>query len=377
MTASSPIFRLLDVEKVYRINRGGWARLRRAPPRRLAALDGVRLTVSAGDSIALVGESGSGKSTLLRVLLGLTETSDGRALYRGDDIETLAGDKRHSFQRDVAMIYQDARASLNPRLKALDLIGEPLRQHALCPPSALRERVTALLARVGMPADTADRYPSQLSGGQVRRVAIARALASEPKVIVADEAVSGLDVSTQAQLLNLLRGLQREMGLTLLFITHDLAVASYLCSRIAVMYLGRIVESGPTKEVLRRPLHPYTRALLNASPRFFEPIAETLAGEIPSPIDLPPGCRFASRCTRAAPTVASTSRRSPRCTPGATSPASIRWPIDGRFGGRRHAVVRRRRLQPCLWHCRDFPDFEELGTKSRLRCSALCHTRAA
>jgi oligopeptide/dipeptide ABC transporter ATP-binding protein len=199
------------------------------------------------------------------------------------------------------MIYQDARGSLNPRLKALDLIGEPLRQHGLCTPAELRGRVASLLARVGMPADTADRYPSQLSGGQIRRVAIARALASEPKVIVADEAVSGLDVSTQAQLLNLLRGLQREMGLTLLFITHDLAVASYLCSRIAVMYLGRIVESGRTRDVLRRPAHPYTRALLNASPRFFEPIAETLAGEIPSPIDLPPGCRFASRCPRAAP----------------------------------------------------------------------------
>ncbi|TAJ41242.1 MAG: ABC transporter ATP-binding protein, partial [Reyranella sp.] len=262
--------------------------------------DGIRLTVQAGDSVALVGESGSGKSTLLRVLLGLTESSDGRALYRGDDIETLTNDKRRSFQRDVAMIYQDARASLNPRLKTLDLIGEPIRQHALCPESALRARVAALLARVGMPADTADRYPSQLSGGQVRRVAIARALASEPKVIVADEAVSGLDVSTQAQLLNLLRGLQHEMGLTLLFITHDLAVASYLCRRIAVMYLGRIVEAGPTKEVLRYPLHPYTRALLNASPRFFEPIAETLPGEIPSPIDLPPGCRFAGRCPRAA-----------------------------------------------------------------------------
>ncbi|MFZ5779856.1 MAG: ABC transporter ATP-binding protein [Pseudomonadota bacterium] len=294
------IFQLLDVEKVYRIDRGGWNRLRREPPRRLAALDGVRLTVQPGDSIALVGESGSGKSTLLRVLLGLTPASDGRALYRGEEIDALAGDRRRTFQRDVAMVYQDARASLNPRLKALDLIAEPLRQHALCPPGEIRDRVIALLTRVGMPADTVDRYPSQLSGGQVRRVAIARALASEPKVIVADEAVSGLDVSTQAQLLNLLRGLQREMGLTLLFITHDLAVASYLCRRIAVMYLGRIVETGPTKDVLRRPLHPYTRALLNASPRFFAPIAETLAGEIPSPIDLPPGCRFASRCPRAA-----------------------------------------------------------------------------
>jgi oligopeptide/dipeptide ABC transporter ATP-binding protein len=295
-----PTFQLLDAEKVYQIDRGGWARMRMAPSRKLAALDRVRLTVRAGDSIALVGESGSGKSTLLRVLLGLTETTDGRALYRDDDIDNLAGDKRRSFQRNVAMIYQDARASLNPRLKALDLIGEPLRQHALCPPSALRGRVVELLARVGMPADTVDRYPSQLSGGQVRRVAIARALASEPEVIVADEAVSGLDVSTQAQLLNLLRDLQREMRLTLLFITHDLAVASYLCQRIAVMYLGRIVEAGPTKEVLRQPLHPYTKALLNASPRFFAPIAETLAGEIPSPIDLPPGCRFAGRCPRAA-----------------------------------------------------------------------------
>ena len=290
------LFRLLDVEKVYQIDHGAWARLGARPPRRLAALDGIRLTVRAGDSIALVGESGSGKSTLLRVLLGLTASSNGRALYGGEDIETLSGERRRTFQRDVAMIYQDARGSLNPRLRALDLIGEPLRQHRLCTASELRERVASLLARVGMPADTADRYPSQLSGGQIRRVAIARALASEPKVIVADEAVSGLDVSTQAQLLNLLRGLQREMGLTLLFITHDLAVASYLCSRIAVMYLGRIVETGPTRDVLGQPAHPYTRALLNASPRFFEPIVETLAGEIPSPIDLPPGCRFASRC---------------------------------------------------------------------------------
>jgi oligopeptide/dipeptide ABC transporter ATP-binding protein len=301
MTQAEAIFRLLDVEKVYRIDHGGWARLTRAPARRLAALDGVRLTVRAGDSIALVGESGSGKSTLLRVLLGLTETSDGRALYRGDDIETLADDKRRSFQRDVAMIYQDARASLNPRLKALDLIGEPLRQHALCPPAALRDRIVALLARVGMPADTADRYPSQLSGGQVRRVAIARALASEPKVIVADEAVSGLDVSTQAQLLNLLRSLQREMGLTLLFITHDLAVASYLCGRIAVMYLGRIVEIGRTEDVYRNPQHPYTKALLGSvlAPGQKLPDEEVLSGDLPSLINPPSGCRFRTRCTRA------------------------------------------------------------------------------
>jgi len=296
MSDTAAVFRLLDVEKAYRIARGGWSGLRRRAPRRLMALDGIRLEVAPGDSVALVGESGSGKSTLLRVLVGLTASSNGRALFRGEEIDQLSPQRRREFQRDVAMVYQDARGSLNPRMRVLDLVAEPLRQHRLCAAEEVRGRVVGLLGRVGMPPDTVERYPSQLSGGQVRRVAIARALASSPKVIVADEAVSGLDVSTQAQLLNLLRDLQREMGLTLLFITHDLAVASYLCRRIAVMYLGRIVETGPTRAVLGQPAHPYTRALLNASPRFFAPIAETLQGEIPSPIDLPSGCRFAGRC---------------------------------------------------------------------------------
>jgi len=295
MTTGETLFRLQEVEKVYRIDHG-WSVFGHREPRRLAALDGIRLSVGSGDSLALVGESGSGKSTLLRVLLGLTGTSNGRALYRDHEIETLTAERRRAFQREVAMIYQDARGSLNPRMRTLDLIAEPLRHHGLCAEGDVPAKVAGLLERVGLAADMAGRYSSQLSGGQVRRVAIARALASEPRVLVADEAVSGLDVSTQAQLLNLLRDLQRDMGLTLVFITHDLSVASYLCARIAVMYLGRIVEAGPTKEVLRAPAHPYTRALLNASPRFFEPIADTLAGEIPSPINLPPGCRFAGRC---------------------------------------------------------------------------------
>jgi oligopeptide/dipeptide ABC transporter ATP-binding protein len=295
MSRPETLFRLLDAQKVYNIN-GGWSLLGRSDPQQLAALDGVTMTVERGDSLAIVGESGSGKSTLLRVLLGLTSTSEGRALYRSQEIESLTGDSRRLFQREVAMIYQDARGSLNPRMRVTDLIAEPLRHHQLCSETEVPGRIAALLERVGLPADIAGRYPSQLSGGQVRRIAIARALAAEPLVIVADEAASGLDVSTQAQLLNLLRDLQRDMGLTLVFITHDLSVASYLCSRIAVMYLGRIVETGATKSVLNAPAHPYTRALLNASPRFFEPIAETLAGEIPSPINLPPGCRFAGRC---------------------------------------------------------------------------------
>lgn len=296
---SGMLFELLDVQKTYRIGPAGAGLLARGQPRLLRALDGIRLEVGKGDSVALVGESGSGKSTLLRVLLGLTPASDGRALYRGHDVGALKAAPRARFQREVAMIYQDARGSLNPRLSVLDLIAEPIRHHRLRQGPAVAERVAELLDQVGLPRATLQRYPSQLSGGQVRRVAIARALASEPLTIVADEAVSGLDVSTQAQLLNLLRELQRSMGLTLIFITHDLGVASFLCARIAVMYLGRIVETGPTRAILSQPAHPYTRALLNAQPRFFAPIADPLEGEIPSPIDLPRGCRFAGRCPRA------------------------------------------------------------------------------
>jgi oligopeptide/dipeptide ABC transporter ATP-binding protein len=297
-TTTAPLFRLLDVQKAYDVGSVGTSLLHRKP-RRLKALDGVRLSLKPGESLAIVGESGSGKTTLLRVLLGLTHPTDGRALFREKDIAALEGADRDRFCRDVAMIYQDARGSLNPRMSILDLVAEPLDHHGLCTRAERQDRVAALLARVGLPAEMMTRYVSALSGGQIRRVAIARALASEPSVLVADEAVSGLDVSTQAQLLKLLRDLQREIGLSLLFITHDLGVAAYLCERIAVMYLGRVVETGLTRDVLKAPAHPYTRALLNASPRFFAPISDPLPGEVPSPIDLPPGCRFAGRCTRA------------------------------------------------------------------------------
>lgn len=295
----SAIFELLDVEKKYKVagKRKSW--LSAPEPAWLAALDGVRLSLEAGESVALVGESGSGKSTLLRVLLGLTDASDGRALFRGKSITQLEGQDRDDFTRDVAMIYQDARGSLNPRLRVADLIREPLLHHKICAPEECDARILALLARVGLAADAAERFPSQLSGGQVRRVAIARGLASNPSVLIADEAVSGLDVSTQAQLLTLLRELQRDMGLTLLFITHDLGVAAYLCERIAVMYLGRIVEMGPTRHVLEAPAHPYTHALRGSAPEFFTPIPPPLPGEAPSPINLPPGCRFATRCPAA------------------------------------------------------------------------------
>lgn len=287
------VFELLDVEKVYDVTRRTGLLSRRRQG--LRALNGVRLRVRKGASIALVGESGSGKSTLLRVLLGLTSATDGRALYRGRPIDEARATGL-DFARDVAMIYQDARGSLNPRMSIGALIAEPLRHFGVCQETEIPARVAALLGRVGLPAEAAARYPAGLSGGQVRRVALARAFASNPSVLVADEAVSGLDVSTQAQLLNLLRKLQRDMGLTLVFITHDLGVASYLCEEIAIMYLGRIVETGPTNAVLQTLGHPYASALRAAAPQFFSPIAEPLPGEIPSPLDLPKGCRFAGRC---------------------------------------------------------------------------------
>ncbi|CAM3323900.1 ABC transporter ATP-binding protein [Paracoccus nototheniae] len=293
-----PLFELIEVEKLYMVRRPG--SMFSTAKVGLPALDGVRLKIRKGSSVAIVGESGSGKSTLLRVLLGLTRPTEGRALYQGRPIAEVRAEGR-DFARQVAMIYQDARGSLNPRMTIAALIAEPLHHFAICPPAEVPARVRSLLARVGLPAEVASRYPAALSGGQVRRVAIARALASEPTVLVADEAVSGLDVSTQAQLLNLLRRLQREMALTLVFITHDLGVASYLCDDIAIMYLGRIVETGPTNAVLNAPAHPYARALRRAAPEFFEPITAPLPGEIPSPLDLPPGCRFSGRCDRVEP----------------------------------------------------------------------------
>jgi len=300
MTALPPLFSVRDVEKTYTVGSvRGAGLLAPRTPRRLKALDGVRLDIHEGDAVALVGESGSGKSTLVRLMLGLEPASDGRLLYRNTDIAAFTTQDRRDFSREVAFIYQDARGSMNPRLRVRAIVAEPLLLHGLCTPVDAPLHVARVLAQVGLSPDLADRYPNELSGGQVRRVAVARALAAQPRVLVADESVAGLDVSVQAQLLNLLRGLCRDLGLTLVFITHDLGVASYLCRRIAVMYLGRIVEEGATADILHRPMHPYTRGLMRAFPAFGRPLAAALKGEIPSPIDLPPGCRFAGRCPRA------------------------------------------------------------------------------
>lgn len=287
------IFSVLDVERTYELRNSGW--LRRSTSH-LKALDGVRLELRRGDTLAVVGESGSGKSTLIRLMLGLEPATDGRILYGQRSIEQFSPDEKRSFSREVAFIYQNARGSMNPRMRIADILAEPIRLHQLRPEHEIAGRVRNLLNRVGLPDSLQERFPNELSGGQIRRVAIARALASEPKVIMADESVAGLDVSVQAQVLNLLRDLCRETGISLVFITHDLGVASYLCARIAVMYLGRIVEQGPTNAILTSPMHPYTRSLLQAFPKFDAPLKVPLSGEIPSPVNLPKGCRFAGRC---------------------------------------------------------------------------------
>lgn len=290
------IFSVLDVERSYELRSSNWLR---STTRHLKALDGVRLELHRGDTLALVGESGSGKSTLVRVMLGLEPATDGRVLYGQRALEQFSAEEKQRFGREVAFIYQNARGSMNPRMRIADILAEPIRLHQLRPEQEIAERVRDLLCRVGLPDSLQERFPNELSGGQIRRIAIARALASEPRVIMADESVAGLDVSVQAQVLNLLRDLCRESEITLVFITHDLGVASYLCERIAVLYLGRIVEQGPTDAILNTPMHPYTRSLMQAFPKFDAPLVASLRGEIPSPVNLPKGCRFAGRCVQA------------------------------------------------------------------------------
>jgi peptide/nickel transport system ATP-binding protein len=267
------------------------------------AVNGVSLALERGDSLGLVGESGCGKSTLGRAILRLTPASAGAVQFDGADVLALAPAELRRFRRRAQMVFQDPYASLNPRLTVAETLGEVLRVHSLCPKENIAAQVRQLMDRVGLPPELAARRAAGLSGGQSQRVGIARALAVGPDLIVADEPVSALDVSIQAQILNLLMRLQREMQLTLLFISHDLGVVRYLCRNVAVMYLGRIVETGPTEEVFGNPKHPYTQALIDAIPRMDATAAPAagLAGEPPSPRQTPPGCAFHPRCRSAMP----------------------------------------------------------------------------
>ncbi|MCU6711660.1 ATP-binding cassette domain-containing protein [Paenibacillus sp. J5C_2022] len=268
------------------------------------AVDDVSFSIKGGETFGLVGESGCGKSTLGRVLLQLQQATGGEVIFRGQSIHALHGGGLKAVRRDMQIIFQDPYGSLNPRIQVRDIIGEPLRVHLNTKRSEMDKRVVELMELVGLDANRRYRYPHEFSGGQRQRIGIARAIALNPKFIVADEAVSALDVSVQSQVLNLLKKLQKELGLTLLFIAHGLHVVRHISDRIGVMYLGKLVEISPTDELFQKPLHPYTAALLSSIPtpdprRKRERII--LQGDVPSPAYPPSGCRFHPRCPMAQP----------------------------------------------------------------------------
>jgi oligopeptide/dipeptide ABC transporter ATP-binding protein len=287
VTAAEPVLRAEGLTRSFRL-RGGHGEVR--------ALRGVDLTVGAGESVGLVGESGSGKSTLARIVAGLLRPTGGSLRLLDAPVHDASERQRRRLSRDVQMIFQDPRASLNPRLPIHRIVAEPLRTHGL---PAGRVEVGRLLDRVGLPGRVADLYPHQLSGGQCQRVGIARAIAAGPRLIVADEPVSALDVSVQAQILNLLKDLRDELGTAFLFISHDLGVVRFFCERVAVLYLGQVMELGATSSVFAAPRHPYTQALESAAPavRLAERRSRiVLAGDPPRPEDPPSGCPFHTRC---------------------------------------------------------------------------------
>jgi len=292
--AEAPLVRIEDLKVHFPTSQA-----RHAPVVR--AVDGVSFDVPRNTIVGLVGESGSGKTTTGRALLRLFAPTAGRIVFDGQDITKLNEKQMLPWRRRMQIVFQDPYASLNPRMTVAEILGEALDTHKLAQ-HRRSARIGELLERVGLNADHSRRYPHEFSGGQRQRIGIARALAVEPDFIVADEPVSALDVSVQAQVLNLLQDLQRDLGLTMLFVAHDLAVVDYLCDDVVVMYLGRVMERGPTSEVYARPRHPYTRALLSAAP-VPDPRAPRsrilLKGDIPSPINPPSGCVFRTRCPHA------------------------------------------------------------------------------
>ncbi len=313
-----PLLEARGLTKHFPMRGGFWGRASRP----VRALDGVDLSIFPGETLGLVGESGCGKSTLGRALLRLIEPTAGEILYGGEDLARVSPARLRERRRDLQIIFQDPYASLNPRMNVEQIVGEALAVHNLRPPKERRARVVELLELVGLPSAALPRYPHEFSGGQRQRIGIARALAVEPKFIVCDEPVSSLDVSIQAQILNLLVELQEKLGIAYLFIAHDLRVVEFISARIAIMYLGKIVEMGPATRIVTSPRHPYTQALLSAIP---VPDPKThhrrivLKGEVPSPIHPPAGCAFHPRCPSAEPRCATEEPRLRQVAAGRTA----------------------------------------------------------
>jgi oligopeptide/dipeptide ABC transporter ATP-binding protein len=293
---NSPLLEVRRLRTYYPIKKGIISRT----VGHVKAVDGVSFSIHKGETLGLVGESGCGKSTIGRTIIRLENPTDGHIFFRGSDISLLSSGDMKKVRTDMQMIFQDPYSSLNPRKRIKDILAEPMQVHRIVPAADIQKRVEELMAMVGLPKSYKNRYPHEFSGGQRQRIGIARALSLNPKLIVCDEPVSSLDVSIQAQILNLLKDLQKELDLTYLFIGHGLGAVRYISDRIAVMYLGKIVEIASTADIFRNPKHPYTQALLNSYPapnphlRSKEKIV--IQGDVPSPAKPPSGCRFHTRC---------------------------------------------------------------------------------
>ena len=366
-----PLLRLAGVKKHFPITRGI---IRQKQIGAVHAVDGVDLEVHPGETLGLVGETGCGKSTLARVAMRLFEPTDGKIWFNGQDITQVKGDELRALRRDMQMVFQDPYASLNPRKTVGSIIGAPLKLHRTVPKDKIKPEVQELMRLVGLNPEHYNRYPHEFSGGQRQRIGVARAIALKPKLIVCDEPVSALDVSIQAQILNLLSDLQSELNLTYLFIAHDLSVVKHVSDRVAVMYLGKIAEMADKETLYDSPKHPYTGALLSAVPIADPNIAKQkkriiLEGDVPSPIDPPSGCRFHPRCYKAQE-LCSVEEPQLRIMDSASwPPVTSRWtPVSSRLRpssipGVPHDQRRRHRVPGSVIRVPDRHDPDALGSR--------------